>query len=329
MDVKFFRSIYQVKKYWLSIIPDSDVRFYQTYCFNRLCFEYRITSVSNIKKGNVKTCFAVAFRDNSPVCIAPLIIDRNPVSTVGLLGTGSNAGKLDFIYNKKTEKSDIIELFNICRKKFKDKKFSFIFVDEKSPLTQCLEPIKNYENYAVKLEDYDEYFKSLSKSTRQNIRTAYNRMNTDDLNYKLVRYDMHSPYLENIIKSCNRIYQQRRLVWKNTDELPPERIIDKIRKRDIIYKTMRVCPRAAVYILLINEEIAAFFMGYEYENVIYIPRLAINDAFGKYSPGFIIINEYLKSVDKNNFVFDLGRGEESYKTKLNGEMSQSFLMVDG
>ena len=61
---------------------------------------------------------------------------------------------------------------------------------------------------------------------------------------------------------------------------------------------MRLCPVAVIYTLLINNEIAAFFMGYEYRDIIYIPRLAINDEFSKYSPGFIIINEYLKAVTK-------------------------------
>lgn len=328
MIVKFFSNIYQVKKYWLKIIQNSDIRFYQTYDFNKLCFEYRVTSISNIKKGNIKTSFAVAFKNNVPICIAPLIIDLKPYPTVGLLGTGSNAAKLDFIYNSKTQKSDIIELFNICRKKYFDKKFSFIFVDEKSPLTECLEPTETFENYAIKIETYDDYFQSLSKSTRQNIRTAYNRMNKDNLKYALTRYDFNSLGIEEVIKECNIIYQKRRLIWENKSEMPPKKVINKVRKRDIVYKTMRLCPAAVIYTLLINNKIAAFFMGYEYRDIIYIPRLAINDEFSKYSPGFIIINEYLKAVNKVDYIFDLGRGEESYKTKLKGELSRTFLIAD-
>lgn len=328
MKIKFFSSIYRVKRYWLSIISDDDVRFYRTYRFNKICFEYRITSLSNIKKGNVKTCFAVAFKNESPICIAPLIIDTKPYPTVGLLGTGSNVENLDFIYNENADASEISELFEVCRKRFNDKKFLFYFVDEKSPVKNCLNPIKSYENYAIKIEDYERYFNSLSKSTRQNIRTAYNRVKNDTFSLELSRYDYRSDNLENIIKKCNLLYQKRRLIWKNENQLPPQHTIKRIRKRDIVYKTMRLCPSAVIYTLSINNETAAFFMGYEYERIIYIPRLAINNDYQKYSPGFLIINEYLKSINKSNFVFDLGRGDESYKTKLMGNMRMSFLMED-
>lgn len=323
MKIRFYKHICSVQRYWKEIIPDNHVRFYQTYMFNRICYNYRKSSLSNIKKGNCQCCFAVAFRNDKPVCIAPLIIDIKPNSVVGLLGTGTNAGVLDFIYNENTLCSDIIELYNACRMRFSNADFLFYFVPEFSPLVKEMNIREKYSNYAVHLDSYEQYYSTLSKNTKQNIRTAYNRLNREELTYTLEIVDKNSENIERIIEELNEIYLKRRLVWNDSANLPSARKRRMIAKRDVVYQTMRKTDAARICQLKINDVVAAFFMGYEVENRFYVPRLAIGEGFEKFSPGMILINEFQKLVP-NHFVFDLGRGDESYKSRLNGAVYWTY-----
>jgi CelD/BcsL family acetyltransferase involved in cellulose biosynthesis len=78
----------------------------------------------------------------------------------------------------------------------------------------------------------------------------------------------------------------------------------------------------------IDEKIAAFMCGYvnEDDGIIYVPRLAIDDRFARYSPGVCLINSTVKYMYENTAyrVLDLGTGNESYKLSLGGELYQLF-----
>lgn len=323
---KSYPTIYQVKKYWQKIIRNDDHRIYQTYLFNKICFESRIFSFSNILKRNKKCCFIVAFKDNEPICIAPLNIDVNPEISISLLGSGTNAGYLDFIYSEEVSEIDILEVLNKCRKKFTNAKFDFLYVKKTSPLFNVLRCKSITKNYAIHLNTYDEYFSSLSKSTRQNIRTANNRIKNDELNFNLLVYDKNSSCLEKVIKKVNVIYQKRRTEWNRINQFPSPYKMKRIQKRDVVYHSMRKIESSIIVVLEIEEHICAFFMGYKFSNIIYIPRLAIDTKYSRYSVGILLINEYLKTISgtDNEFIFDLGRGEEQYKTTLKGELTITY-----
>lgn len=52
-----------------------------------------------------------------------------------------------------------------------------------------------------------------------------------------------------------------------------------------------------------------------------VPRLSINDEFGFYSPGMLLLNETVKHFIAETDVrhLDLSQGEEPYKYKMGGE----------
>lgn len=58
----------------------------------------------------------------------------------------------------------------------------FLKIDESSPLAAfAQQDARSTSNAEIRFgNDFDEYFKNLSKSVRQNIRTAYNRLSSDD-----------------------------------------------------------------------------------------------------------------------------------------------------
>ncbi|MDB2068696.1 GNAT family N-acetyltransferase [Clostridium perfringens] len=327
MNFKSYSSIYGAKKSWLQIISNNSQNIYQTYEFNRLCYLYRITSLSNLKKGNILCDFIVGYENGVPVCIAPLVIDKKPKKCIRLLGHGTNAGYLDFIYSNEKYVNDMYEY---VKTKYVEYEFEFIFVKEKSPLTKIMRSIENFNNYSIHIEDYDEYFSGLSKSTRQNIRTSYNRISKDGRTYKLCVFDKNYKDLEKVLYYCNEIYHKRKKDWLEENIEYSTKIKRKILKRDVINQSMRRLDQSIIAVLIIDNNPAAYFMGLKYDDGIYIPRLAIDMEYSRYSPGIILINEFLKKCKNYNFksyVFDLCRGDEKYKSSLKGEITITNRLV--
>lgn len=318
MRFRIFNTIWRVKKAWRQIIPDGEINTYQTYEFNKLCFQYRITSISNIKRKNIKCKFVVAFENNKPVCIAPLVIDDFPEKYIRLLGHGTNAGYLDFIYRDERYVVDVLEY---CKRRFQEYKFDFIFVKESSPLFNSMNSVEEFNNYTIYIRDYDTYLSSLSKSTRQNIRTAYNRLNKDELTYDFTIHD-NNKIANAELKDINELYHKRKSEWTGEKELSTRR--KKIfLSRDVIFRGIKKMDSSCVAVLKIDNKNAAFFVGFKFEGGIYIPRLAINSDFSRYSPGIILINEFLRIrlIDQKGYIFDLCRGDEKYKSTLGGSVS--------
>lgn len=309
MTFKIFSSIRSVKKEWESIKTDS---IYQSYPFNLLLYKYKKTSLSNWKKGNIKTAFVVAYDDNKAVAIAPLAVDRNP-KCVRLLGYGSNAGRLDFIYSR-PDYAD--KLWKYCIELFKGYPFEFAFVDKNSPLHMLMNEVYEFENYCIKIEKYNEWYEKLSKNMRQNIRTSYNRLGTDNRTYKL---EEHADMVGKLAGQIDEIYKKRKITWNKGVRVKTVNM-----HRDIVYNSVNALPESKLYVLKIDDEVAAFLIGYVTGDRISIPRLAINEEYSRYSPGIVLINEFLKKETVR--YFDLGRGQESYKSKLSGDMYNTYNM---
>lgn len=320
---KEYKYLFQVKKAWGQLLQNNTKDIYQQYEFNRLFFMYRKTSVSNRKRRNTACRFIVGLEKGEVVCIAPLAIDKTPEKTVRLLGHGTNAGYLDYIYK---ESRYVEELHNYIKNKYVGYKFDYIFIKEKSPLVKLMHVSETFNNYAIYLSKYEEYFNSLSKSTRQNIRTAYNRMNTDNYIFSLEIYDGNSRIDEEQLIKINELYHKRKADW-NGGVATSEQMRKRYLKRDVIFKGARKLDNPVIAVLNINNNIAAFFVGFSYTNGICIPRLAIDTDYGRYSPGMILINEYLKKVSdipNTGFTFDLCRGDEKYKSSLGGKKSITY-----
>ena len=179
---------------------------------------------------------------------------------------------------------------------------------------------EKHENVLICAEQgYDDYYAGLSKHTRQNLRTAYNRMARDGVR----------PYLEVII-------------GKPLDRKLLRRLIDIYCKRHNDRYGVKTSPLKKLYlnvfdfstrslqnnagnfyaILYIGGEIAAFMAGMHSpkRDSIIIPRLSINDSFSQYSPGMVMINETMKYMTKDMGIcsLDLSKGAEQYKFSMGG-----------
>lgn len=186
------------------------------------------------------------------------------------------------------------------------------------------EPINNVKIPIFKFNSYDMYIRSLSKSVRQNIRTAYNRINRDnclldlnvyygnkDLSYKTIKKGL-SLYL----KGQKSRYDNYGLShWVHFKYL---HYVSKTMQEDFSFHAS----------LNINGNMAAIMQGYidVTRHDIQIPRLAIDPDFSYYSPGYLMICETVKMLFSNDNIdsLDLMRGCEKYKLDLGGEIYHTY-----
>lgn len=317
MEYLIFDNIEKTRDYWLSIQTDAPENYYQSYEFNFKCYVNRKTSLSNILRGNTTCRFIVFTNAGEPIAIAPLVLDEHPCKAIRLLGHGTNAGTLDFVYRDSLGRDEMKDILDTVHNLFTDYRLDFIFVSQRSKMYSFLEPSEQFENYMIAASGYQNWFDGLSKKTRQNIRTSYNRLSNDGLCFglkKIVQQEIDDTLLQEI----DAIYQKRRQDWgyKSSAWQQFKRI--RASKRDLVYQTVSSSPSGVIYQLLVNDKCAAFLAGYQFKNYIHVPRLAIDDEFSRYSPGMVLINECLKQFEGEPFEFNLGRGSEGYKKKLNG-----------
>lgn len=177
----------------------------------------------------------------------------------------------------------------------------------------------------------DSLYQSLSKSVRQNIRTAYNRMKTNGIDYRLKVYDgkriddtmwnkIQNIYISRLFsKYKSRKFRNAFARWYNT-------YIYKHLKHDS--RSLRSMSGTFHAILLNGDEPMAFFSGLKTCNgkKVSIPRLAINDKYAFYSPGYTLLFETMKYMEANTpcRLIDLTRGDEKYKTDMGGKIYYTY-----
>ncbi|MGN0262421.1 MAG: GNAT family N-acetyltransferase [Eggerthellaceae bacterium] len=176
-------------------------------------------------------------------------------------------------------------------------------------------------------KDYESYFSSLGKHTRQNIRTAYNRLKTDGVQYRLEVVSGETvdkkTYQKAIELYCKR-HEERYGVST------PAMKRWYLKHLDFSTKVLSKSHLGFNGFLYIDGQLAAFLSGLrdDNEHSVVVPRLSINNYFSRYSPGMILINEVVKyccECDKIR-TLDLSKGDESYKLAAGGTVYETASM---
>lgn len=196
-------------------------------------------------------------------------------------------------------------------------------IDERSPIASFIpDEAAISNNVAIYFgESYDEYFKKLSSSVRQNIRTAYNRLAKDGncLNVKIFIGKSKIPINEIIWLYCRR----------HRDRYGVETSFIKrwfLKHQSFATRFYRYADNAITVYMTINDIPAAFLSGLYNNNRMIVPRLSINNDFKRYSPGMILVCETIKKLisDTKIRVLDLSLGEEPYKYQLGGVLHHAY-----
>ncbi len=208
----------------------------------------------------------------------------------------------------------------------------FAHVKSDSALAQALQrfpmtEVNALDCVAIDLPgDYDAYFSSLSKSVRQNIRTAYNRLRKDgqEAEFRLYtkaeinRIDFAA--LKDMYTSRNA-YRKEKYGWKTRTFKFLNHPFS--REKDMFELDSIKSTDFSLGILKIKGETAAYFFGFERNGSIEINRVVINHEHRFYSPGLLLLNEYIKNgIPEGLRIVDLTVGDEKYKFDLGGKVHQ-------
>lgn len=261
-----------------------------------------------------------AFSDNNGVrCIIPLFKDKNGYE---LFGNENGFNECGCVY-------DDINVVADCFEQFKQE-FGNIKCSKISEHTSLASIAKNRSvncKNCVKIAfpaGHQVWFKQLSSSVRQNMRTSYNRLEKDGLKYEFGLLDTKD---KKLFDEVIYIYIYRHLQRYSVKT----GVLKKwfLKNQSFATNFYKKANNAITFYLKINGKPVAFMSGLYSGQSLVIPRLSIDSEFSRYSPGYILINEAIKYLDENTDirVLDLSKGEEEYKYKLGGTLYQQFEFV--
>ncbi len=332
LQIRIYRSMddARLREAWLEMEKSAPLLSPFTY-YDYMRHIFRQTKLSSPSYTPLIAC---AESENGEILmIAP--IKRQRISgKVKMLGDIQGAGHAGFLFRKGLAQEDIESCIRLFLKNA-GKKYKLKRLPESSPLYQFLKE-KAGKAYAGKTtcvtlkfqDDADAHIKSLSSSVRQNIRTAYNRMRRDSIEYEL-----------KVWLPDNRMDEA---TWQSIMSLYLSRLFSKYKSKkfgNCLYRTYKTLlykhlkhdtrslissPNAFHAALYSQGRLMGFMSGYaDYAMTrVVIPRLAINDDFRFYSPGYVLLNETIHYLAANTPIreIDLARGTERYKTDLGGEL---------
>lgn len=283
---------------------------------------------------------------NNPKFIAPIQIVHTSVSynKIGIkrgfyfIGRCGYSDYLNFIYNN-FEEEYLEVLGDYLSTKYKLNYFYFENMIENTKAFKYLQESKIYKVVdkskctCVSLtlpETFEEYNKSLSKHSRQNIRTEINRSKKKN---KEFTYELTSQLDDKLIKNFNEI-RNTRLKEKRKKSLAKCSFKGKIynlikggidnfaNEENDIYRNN--CSKIA-FIVREHEEVAAFYYGLYNKNLktMYVMTAGVNKEFEWFSPAIHQLYLFIKKQYEEGVLFlktiDFTRGGEKYKYALGGK----------
>lgn len=259
----------------------------------------------------IKRCIPIflLFSERDTIkAIAPMLRYSNGKMELFGFANGFNESGMLF------ETADILpDCLRLIKEKYRE--VVFLKIDERSPLSsfapQNRHVISNAEIHFG--NDFDEYFKLLSKSVRQNIRTAYNRLTSDGCSVEIKVYEggKKLPISDIIDLYCQR----------HEDKYAVKTGFMKkcfLKTHSFATQLYLHSPNAMTFVLYINGKMAAFMSGLSGNGRLIVPRLSIEDRFKRYSPGMLLVIETIKYLISSSDirVLDLSQGQEQYKYNL-------------
>lgn len=241
------------------------------------------------------------------------------------------SGYLDFIYPKDTSDEEFDEMFEALHNSLKGVNLHLNKINQSSALYKYLDYRykRTSENECVFIPipiSIDDYYNSLSKSVRQNYRTAKNRISRENKEFTLDFYN-NKDISKSIKKEIMDIYDKREAERNGTHKNKMKSIIRNMMNpiSNITFKS----NRNFVSVLRIDGKASAFLAGIVTGDgkTLVLPRLSINTEYGVYCPGNLLIFETIRYLIECTEVlyFDLSRGNEKYKFAMGGKFIKIML----
>lgn len=319
-----------IKQEWSILENGVDMTLFQSYDWNIILLDHYVPKDTK----SYQSLYALVKKDGKECLIAPLWIAKRTFRLLNkkgvyLLGRDSYSDYLNIIYN-----DFIPEAFDFLLKdiqhRYHQSHFIFEHLNETTSLfkhiTHSYKILEDQKEPCVYLQipsSLEDYHKILSKHSRQNLRTANNRLNKDGLS---IDYNMEDYSIDK--KTCLDIRESKLSV--QYEKVP---IIKKYKYRIVnrlLYHFPRFTPitvykDSKIMTATINNKLCAFF-HYAYDephNKIVIISAGTDLTYARYSPGMLLMYNFIKQVisEQKYKGIDFTRGDESYKFALGGKLN--------
>lgn len=339
---KEFRSL---REAWTQLESGPDMTAFQSFEWFALVNEH--FAAERLSRSLVRAVYyLVSDEAGEPVLIAPLRIHLVPLSKghprgIHLLGRNGYSDYLNFIYQDFDPSAAAL----VARQAAADFGIRQFVLERLVADTACFQWLVGQpgasmvEHEAVQLslpESLAEYQATLSKSTRQNIRTAWNRLRTDGVELTIAWGDASVGAGE--AAAFATLKQQRETNRRRRNRGVKGLVLDALRSAyfSVLFSGYNEAGEAMgrlenPWFLRVSagEELCAFAFGladrFGANRVLRVLQVGIDESFGRYSPGLIGLHEFISqeiAEGRPNFdVVDFTRGGERYKYDLGGSQT--------
>lgn len=331
----------QLQDVWELLEKGDEMTYFQSYrWYKQINRHFMQENAKNIFREGV---YVVSFVENNPIMIAPIQVIKKSVyiSGIGLkkgfyfIGRQGYSDYLNLIYREFNPLA-FEEILHWLKETYGFNYFHFENLIQNIGTTKAVEKYDFIQNLslcmALTLPDSVEKYKSiLSKSMRQNIRTAKNRAQKDGHSFEWYILDEVS---DEFAEELNKI-RSLRLAGKKKKTFTSLSIKAKIYTIartvmiNIFNKPINVFTEVDDKWCLVvkkQEETVAFFYGVldKQRNTVYLLLAGVDPKYEHYSPGTVGLYEYIcqqieSDVENKVKIFDFTRGSESYKYKFKAE----------
>ena len=335
--MKSFSKIAEIRDIWEGLYKNnSDMSFYQSFLWNQI-LEKRFYTRHWTKYYNCSIKYFVC----DDQIIAPLVINKTK-KEITILGHDESSDYLSFIFKDIKENDVFCFLLNLSSL-YTDYTFVFDKVNERTLFFKYLHHYSSVKSIVCSIQEKVcvgisfpqktlSFYDSLSKSAKQNYRTAKNRIAKDGLEFKI--HHQYSTIQNPLAQELLCIYSDRRKDCEKGTSVQQslKAFIKKILSLLKINKDIDVITcyanteKVFLAYITINDEIAGYCEG-QYSNdpsTITISRVATNTTYYKYSPGQILFVDIIEMLKNDISFFDLTRGDEDYKFRLGGQVHKNF-----
>ena len=328
ITIKKFQDYNKIREYWGKMYENNPrLSIYQSIEYTDYLWKHILPYKFILRK---KPIFYLFLDNNQPILLVPLYRDWFSSQAV-LFGYKTGCGYLDIICDDAITMCQFDQCLQLLSRDNSISKIQFCHVRENSVLAEYIrqKSVEIGQTDCIEIDicdTYEEYHSQLSKNTRQNLRTAYNRLNNDEKNMEFQFYTS-STLTKTIKDSVLDLYYERQTQQYHKSNS----FIFKFFLKHIDIGTLNLNNddiENIIFTVHIDGKLAAFYAAIVDKDRVIVPRLAIADEFGRYSPGMILINESIKFFHQDSKLgiryIDLTHGDEKYKKALGGSVHHCY-----
>lgn len=323
----------EIEKDWNQLYHSQDMfTFYQSYDYLKKTGKGFLPR-KPLKAVLSSECTYMVKDQNGILAIFSGLKSRGEISFRGMF---TGAGNLDFVYRSDMTQNQFDKIFTYIKEKNCGCKIILDRVSEQSLTRQFCENSQLFQQeeeqicVAIQLMDnYNAWYNGLSKSVRQNIRTSYNRMNTDKQSYEF-QFNLQQGIEQQNVEDMIKLFSNRAADYKHLNKRLSW-IMRIVKESDPVVRYLMKGNHTVYSFVKINGKLAAAMCGFLNQDGSWvIPKLAIDMEFSRYSPGGILLNESIKYICENKIGItgiDLSRGEEQYKYRYGGKEHLNYKFI--